>query len=99
MVSGDLEQLLAEDQVPVLSFKSPLGRVVGLYAVQIQKIRDQALTASHLPVRSNWYHGGVGGNLTKGARRSLKNEAVAIIEIDQELAASYHATISAMGSD
>jgi hypothetical protein len=92
-VSGDLEQLLVADEVPVSEFQSSLARVVGLYAIQIQKIRDQALTVSHLPVLTDWYHGGIAGNLKpRSIREKLRDDAVAIIKVDQELAASYHAT-------
>jgi hypothetical protein len=89
-VSGDLEQLLLADEVPVSEFRSALGRVVGLYAIKVEKIRIQDLIVSHLPVATNWYHGGIGGKLTDRVKRKLKDEAAAIIEIDQELAASYH---------
>jgi hypothetical protein len=89
-VSGDLEQLLVADGVPASKFKSSLGRVVGVYAIKVEKIRVQELIVSHLPVRTNWYHGGIGGKLTDRVKRKLKDEAVAIVEIDQELAASYH---------
>jgi hypothetical protein len=91
-VSGDLEQLLVADEVPVSKFKSSLGRVVALYAVQVEKIHIQELIVSHLPVRTNWYHGGIGGKLTDRIKRKLKDEAVAIVEIDQDLASSYHGT-------
>jgi hypothetical protein len=89
-VSGDLEQLLLADEVPISKFKSSLRRVVALYAIQVEKIHIQQLVVSHLPVPTNWYHGGISGKITDKVKRKLKDEAVPIIGIDQALAASYH---------
>lgn len=89
-LSGDLEQLLTRDGLTVTDFQSSVARVVGKYGIKIAQVRARGFEAEHRPMAQNWYHGAICGNFTRSKRRKLYEDAVAIMDIDQRLAARYH---------
>jgi hypothetical protein len=91
-LSGDLEELLDGDGLDLIALFPAVNRAVAAFAFVVQDALDLGLTVNHEPMRVNWYHGGVRGNLkTRGIRQSLKERSREIVPIDQEAAARYHA--------
>jgi hypothetical protein len=88
-LSGDLEELLEADGLETLSLYPSLDRAVGAVGFTVQTATGLGLTVGHEPMKANWYHGGVRGNLNKGNKRKLKDAAISLVAIDQKRAQIY----------
>lgn len=78
---------MARDGLPITTFQRVLPRAVGAFTLKIADIRENNLKVHHLPVNSNWYHGGIIG--IKGSdKKKLHKAAIEITPIDQN-SASY----------
>jgi hypothetical protein len=82
-VSVDLEQLLAEDGLPLLFMYPAVHNNVGAAAHPISLLREKRLDVLHDPIKTNWYHGGICGNLTKSIKTTLAKSAEPLIQIDE----------------
>lgn len=89
-LSGDLEQILLGDGLPVTAMFPALSRAVGAAAITIKKIRDAGGKIEHDPAWKNWYHGSI-FEVTGSVKKKLHKAAVEIIPIDQAEAARIHA--------
>ena len=89
-LSGDLEQLLAEDGLSALTMYPAVGRAVAAFSLRVQSICECEFTygvgIKHDPVTENWYHGSVfGGGLKKKKLKEIfRALAEETIPIDQE---------------
>lgn len=90
-LSGDLEQLLAEDGLSELTMYPAVGRAVAAFSLKIQLICEHEWTygvgVKHDPVRENWYHGSIFGvglkkKKLKESFRLLAEEMVPIDEVE-----------------
>lgn len=88
-LSGDLEELIQGDGLPLDILYPAVKRGVGAVTFRVQDALDLGLHVHHEPVAANWYHGGVRGNLKK-TETKLKAVANELIEIDQEASRLYH---------
>ncbi len=100
-LSGDLEQLLAEDGLPELTMYPAVGRAVAAFSLKIQLICEHEWTygvgVRHDPVRENWYHGSIFGAALKKKKlkESLRLLAEEMVPIDElEPNRRPHASIS-----
>lgn len=81
-LSGDLEQLLVRDGLPVLAMYPAVGRAVAAVSLEIQLICEHEAThgigVKHDPVLENWYHGSVFGRGLK--KQKLRERFCALAE-------------------
>lgn len=89
-LSVDIEQLMSADGLGPTDLYPGIDRSVGLYAVEVAKVRELNLEIEHQPILPNWYHGGVLNISSHGVRKKLAKAASAVIEIDQAAAQAFH---------
>jgi len=82
LVSVDLEQLLAEDELPPLAMYPALNRSVAAATHSISELRGSNLDVVHDPTNKNWYHGGISGITNKKMQRKLAESAGFLVPID-----------------
>lgn len=83
-LSGDLEELLVGDGLHALTLYPSIDRAVGVAGFRVEDAVNLGLTVAHEPVKTNWYHGGVRGDLKKKTRQRLKEAATELVPIGQE---------------
>jgi hypothetical protein len=83
LVSIDLEQLLAEDDLDALFMYPAIDRNVAAASHTVAGLRALGLDAVHDPMLKNWYHGGISGISNKAMKRKLVESAVELSPIDQ----------------
>jgi hypothetical protein len=83
LVSIDLEQLLAQDNLNALFMYPALDRNVAATSHKVANLRALHLDAVHDPMPKNWYHGGISGISNKAIQRKLAKSALELSPIDQ----------------
>lgn len=88
-LSEDLEELLVGDGLDARALYPAVSRAVGASAFPVEEAISLGLSVGHEPAHTNWYHGGVRGNLNKGNKKKLQRIAQELIPIDQDAARDY----------
>ncbi|WCP71583.1 hypothetical protein [Sphingomonas hankookensis] len=87
-ISVDLEESLIRASLELTSRYPSLPRAVALVSHRVQQVRQEGLSATHVPVEGNEHHGELrfANGSTKGqikdASRNLANNCVTIVAID-----------------
>lgn len=88
-LSGDLEQVLADDGLERLTLYPAVDRAVAAAAITVGQFRKLSCDVDHDPNYSNWYHGAATGTKKNSIRKKLLDVAKMVVPIDQEAAKQF----------
>lgn len=97
-VSGDLEEILIEDGLDATTMYPAVRDPVGAASLTVEQVLSVGAQVSHIPVSTNWYHGGIAGTKRGRVKERLREMAQEIIPIDQARAREFHERTTTLGN-
>lgn len=89
-ISVDLEEILSQDNLPLVHCYPRVNKAVGLVAHTVGRLVADGHEVKHQPVVGNDYHGYAKGKLSKTKRVALANSCEIIVELDKTQARQWH---------